>query len=513
MKGLDIDSYLATPRGKSFKKNTVNNFKSAVRILVKYYSEKNINDLSMVTPESLNGFRNFVKDHFKRCLCVLSPLKYLFIWLYEEGLYPYDVKVCFSIRPGIILNEKLVIYQKAMQKAGYTESTAMNKLRALNSFQVFLNDRKINDFSNPADDFALSLTAYMKDKYTKAFARKILYELQVLFRFLFIKKLIYRNPFEKVKRFGVNDYPGEFKDYAEKYLRMKEQEASGNSIRGIKNSLNLFFKYATSNQIKSFNDINKESLKGFVGYLLDLKTKDGKLIYKTVSVNRLLTYITVFLKFLSDEGKIYYGLASSLNKLKGVRSIHRNILTRKELTLLFKVPAGNLYGFMLKTLFICQYSTGLRINELLGLKLQDINFEAKTLLIFESKTNKERFVHIGEIGLRYLDLYLKHAREKINCNAVNMDRVFVSNHEGMGLREGMANKYLKRFCKEAGINKEISTHCFRHSYGTHLLENGAEIKHVSDLLGHEKLTTTEGYTRLSPNILKEVIRKYHPREV
>ena len=86
------------------------------------------------------------------------------------------------------------------------------------------------------------------------------------------------------------------------------------------------------------------------------------------------------------------------------------------------------------------------------------------------------------------------------------------NYEGKPLRETTVNKYLKEFCKKAGIKKKISSHCFRHSYGSHLLENGADIKIISDLLGHSKLSTTERYTRMSPENLREVIENHHPRE-
>jgi len=304
----------------------------------------------------------------------------------------------------------------------------------------------------------------------------------------------------------------EFNSYYESYLITKTaNNTCGNSMRGIKNSLRLLFNYLAENNITVFREIRKEDLKNFISSLMDLRNKDASPYYRVSSINRNLDNLRMFFTWLELKG-VCFGMSRVLHNLKSVRSIHRNILTRKEISNLFNHEAQSLYEFMLKTFYVCQYATGLRVNELLGLKINDIDYENKTILIYESKTRKERHAHIAEVALKYLEVYLKHARDKINIRSNDMKNVFVSNVEALPLREGVVNRYLKIFSKKAGIKKTVSSHCFRHSFGTHLLENGAEIKHVSELLGHAKLETTEAYTRLSPDRLMDIIKKYHPRE-
>jgi site-specific recombinase XerD len=253
-------------------------------------------------------------------------------------------------------------------------------------------------------------------------------------------------------------------------------------------------------------------LKAYQKYLIDLKHGDGLAVYRAESINANNRILRSFFIYLSDKG-LCMGVLSGITNLKYSESLSRNILTRKEISKLFHTEVCNVVGFMIKTIFVCLYATGLRISELLGLKIKDIDFDNNVLLIYESKERKERYVHIAEVGINYLKIYLSMVRDKIGYDFKSSDKVFISIYEGKPLRETTINAYLKKCCKSLDIKKNISTHCFRHSYGTHLLENGAEIKHISELLGHKKIETTERYTRLNPQNLREVINTCHPREV
>jgi integrase/recombinase XerD len=296
-----------------------------------------------------------------------------------------------------------------------------------------------------------------------------------------------------------------------RYLKEKEHEGfSLSTLRGIASTMKLFFNGLDSS-IEKMTDIKRDDLKSFVRYLVELEKKDGRRKYKTESINQIIGRLRGFFVRL-DEKNILKGVAGSLHHLKHTESVSRNILTRKEVSKLFQVEARNLYEFMMKTIFVLLYSTGLRISELLGLKLEDIDYEAGTLLVYEKKEKKERYVHTGDVGLNYLRLFINHARHHICYDAKVSNIVFLSNYRGKLLSSFAVNRHLKAFLKRAGIKKNISTHSFRHSYGSHLLENGAEIKHISELLGHKKLSTTERYTHLNPENLREVIRTFHPRE-
>jgi integrase/recombinase XerD len=132
--------------------------------------------------------------------------------------------------------------------------------------------------------------------------------------------------------------------------------------------------------------------------------------------------------------------------------------------------------------------------------------------VFETKTGKERTVPIGDVGMSYLKLYLEKVRPLVCKGFTDENTVFVSIYEGKTLCHETINRFLGEACGKAEIKKKITCHCFRHSFGTHLLENGAGIKTVSMLLGHTDLMSTEKYTRLNPESLRLTLLKYHPRE-
>jgi integrase/recombinase XerD len=303
-----------------------------------------------------------------------------------------------------------------------------------------------------------------------------------------------------------------FNNLLNSYTKEKEHEGSSKaSIVCIKSTLLILFSYLNNQGIEEVKEVRKENLKSFIKYLIEFEKKEGVKKYRTESINTMIGRIKRFFLWLDEKG-ILKGAVGGLHFLKHTESVSRNILTRKEITGLFNVEAKTMYEFMMKTIFVLLYASGLRINELLNLRINNINYEAKTFVIYEFKERKERHVHIGEVGINYLKIYLEKVRDKISLDAKENEKVFLSNYEGKSLSGFAVNKSLKEFCKRAGIKKRISSHSFRHSYGSHLLENGAEIKHISELLGHSKLSTTERYTNLSTENLREVINSFHPRE-
>ena len=272
--------------------------------------------------------------------------------------------------------------------------------------------------------------------------------------------------------------------------------------------------------LMKFPDIRGADVKEFIRFLMDLNDKEGKKLYSTSTVNIFLTIIRGFLRFMAKKG-VCMGLADTIRCVKREDYLSKNILNRKELVKLFSVKAENPAEFMMKSVFVILYGSGLRIGEVLALKFKDIDLEKKEACVFETKTNKERMVQLGEAACEYLRLYIDCVREHFNDEVGTKihkddDYIFVSLvksfHHAEKICSETVNQYLKIFCRRAGIKKLITCHCFRHSFGTHLLENGAGIKEVSELLGHEDLGTTERYTRLNPEHLRQTLLKYHPRE-
>jgi len=167
------------------------------------------------------------------------------------------------------------------------------------------------------------------------------------------------------------------------------------------------------------------------------------------------------------------------------------------------------FGQRNKTIIEVLYGTGIRVSELTDLKLSNIFF-IENLLKVSGKGNKERFVPLGKIASIEIKKYLND-RDKLKIDSKFSDILFL-NRYGRQLTRSMIFKVINDSCKNAKIHKKISPHTLRHSYATHLLKNGADLRTIQLILGHESITTTEIYTHLDIYHLEEVLKKYHPRE-
>ena len=169
-------------------------------------------------------------------------------------------------------------------------------------------------------------------------------------------------------------------------------------------------------------------------------------------------------------------------------------------------PEGERNKAMLETL----YSSGLRVSELIGLKKSNLHPEIGLLRI-TGKGNKERLVPIGSVALKQISIYESAIRTHINIKPGNEDILFL-NRRGAKLSREMVFMIIKDLAIAAGIKKNISPHTFRHSFATHLVEGGADLRAVQEMLGHESITTTEIYTHLDREYLRSAIMQFHPRK-
>lgn len=168
-------------------------------------------------------------------------------------------------------------------------------------------------------------------------------------------------------------------------------------------------------------------------------------------------------------------------------------------------PEGERNRAMLETLYSC----GLRVSELITLKLSDMFFDEGFLKV-TGKGNKQRFVPIGEFTQKYINLYCSTIRNKIVIKKGHEDTLFL-NRRGSGLTRAMVFTIIRDLAAKTGLQKTISPHTFRHSFATHLLENGADLRSIQLMLGHESITTTEIYMHLDRKFLNQVLNTYHPR--
>jgi integrase/recombinase XerD len=163
-----------------------------------------------------------------------------------------------------------------------------------------------------------------------------------------------------------------------------------------------------------------------------------------------------------------------------------------------------------RTILETLYSCGLRVSELTNLKISDLYFDEGFIKV-TGKGNKQRFVPIGTSTQKIINTYIKEVRSMIDVQQEYKDSLFL-NHRGSQLTRAMIFTIIKRLAKKINLNKTISPHTFRHSFATHLLENGADLRAIQLMLGHESITTTEIYMHVDRSHLKDVLNKFHPRK-
>ncbi|AYN67135.1 site-specific tyrosine recombinase XerD [Euzebyella marina] len=169
-------------------------------------------------------------------------------------------------------------------------------------------------------------------------------------------------------------------------------------------------------------------------------------------------------------------------------------------------PEGERNRAMLETLYGC----GLRVSELVGLSISDLFFDEGFIKV-TGKGDKQRFVPISDYNIKYIDIYRNEVRVHQNAQKGHEDILFL-NRRGKQLTRAMIFTIIKRLAEKNGLKKSISPHTFRHSFATHLLKNGADLRAIQQMLGHESITTTEVYVHVDRSHLTEVVNKYHPRK-
>jgi integrase/recombinase XerD len=231
--------------------------------------------------------------------------------------------------------------------------------------------------------------------------------------------------------------------------------------------------------------------------------------FQATSQARIISGVRAFYKFLVMEDSLLESPADFLEPPKTGRKLPV-VLSEQEIDAIIgaidrSTGEGERNVAMLETL----YSSGLRVSELVGLKLTQIHPQEGFLQVI-GKGNKERLVPVGARALKHIRLYVDQVRVHVNIQAAHRDVVFLSKRGGALSRQSVF-LLIKAMALKAGVRKNISPHTFRHSFATHLVEAGADLRAVQEMLGHESITTTEIYTHLDRNYLADTLLKYHPR--
>ncbi len=294
--------------------------------------------------------------------------------------------------------------------------------------------------------------------------------------------------------------------FIEEYLTILkfEKNLSENTIISYRNDLSKFIGFASKQKkISDVNDISSETLSEYFNVLRKKGTASS-------SVSRNLSSIKGFFKFLERNNYIKKNPTEKLLPLRSERKLPE-VLSVEEVENILKQPqTTSKLGIRDKAILELLYSSGLRVSELINLKISDIFFDEEVLRIF-GKGSKERIVPFGTSAKKSLNDYLLNARPFLEKRNKSANYVFLNSRGGKLSRMAiwqMVNKY----SKAAGIEKEVHPHTFRHSFATHMIEGGADLRAVQEMLGHADISTTQIYTHIDRDFVKQEYKEHHPLE-
>ena len=291
----------------------------------------------------------------------------------------------------------------------------------------------------------------------------------------------------------------EFKNY----LKL-ERSLSNNSIDAYLLDIRKLTSFISENYGTSLSieNINVSIIESFIKYLFKSESS-------TYSQARIVSGLKSFFNYLLLEEKIDINPMELIDAPKLVRKLPETLSIQEIEIIINAVDLDSKEGMRNKAILETLYSCGLRVSELVNLKVQNLFLDIGFIKVL-GKGMKERLVPIGTKAAECISIYMKEYRTNLNISEGFEGYLFI-NRRGKNLTRNMIFIIVKDLVKKAGLNKNISPHTFRHSFATHLIEGGADLRAVQEMLGHESITTTEIYTHLNKNYLKEVVNKFHPR--
>jgi integrase/recombinase XerD len=283
------------------------------------------------------------------------------------------------------------------------------------------------------------------------------------------------------------------------YLQI-ERGLSENTLQSYARDLRTYTRYLQENEVQEWAQVTRAKLTAYLRWLHD----DGK---SAATIARTLSSIRLFHQFLLREYGLKEDPSIHIDTPKKERKLPK-ILSSDEVDKLLTCPGTDTLTIRNRAMLETLYATGLRVSELLALELDDLHLEMGFVRCF-GKGSKERIVPLGDMAKARLEEYLNRSR-KVLLKSKASDILFVNHHGNPLSRQGFW-KVLKQIARDAGIQKEITPHTLRHSFATHLLENGADLRAVQEMLGHADISTTQIYTHVTKTRLKDIYKTHHPR--
>lgn len=278
------------------------------------------------------------------------------------------------------------------------------------------------------------------------------------------------------------------------------KKSSKNTILSYQRDLRKFFAYLQEARIWDITKVNQTNLNSYMLYM-------EKENFAASTVSRNIATLKSYFMYLFKQGIISQDPADQLKAPK-IEKKMPGILTVEEVNLLLSQPSGNSNKELRdKAMLELLYATGIRVSELISLTMEDINLTSGYIRVREG--SRERVIPFGHAARLALKNYLDHARE--GMIAAEDEPVLFTNCSGQPMSRQGFWKVLKQYAKRAGIETDITPHTLRHSFAAHLVENGADLHSVQEMLGHSDVSTTQIYAKFNNNRIKEVYSKAHPR--
>ena len=277
-----------------------------------------------------------------------------------------------------------------------------------------------------------------------------------------------------------------------------EKGLSDRTKESYLNDLKIYNEFLNNKGITTIDNISSENIKDFL--------KDRSSNEKTTTLAHNLTVIKNFHTYLLREKLTKTNVSEFIERPKLKKALPKT-LSIEDIDILLDIHLDTIFDYRNKAMLELMYGTGLRVSEIVNLTVTDIDL-TNCIIRIMGKGNKEREVPLGEYCIYYLNLYLDKRKEMLKKTTCN--KLFLNNH-GKGMTRQGFFKNLKAILKEKGLKEDISPHTLRHSFATHLINRGADLRSIQEMLGHSDISTTKIYTKVSDDKIKEDYKKFHPR--
>jgi integrase/recombinase XerD len=288
-----------------------------------------------------------------------------------------------------------------------------------------------------------------------------------------------------------------------KFFLQLEKSLSENSVEAYIRDVQMLASFLNHEHPElALKDISQRDLRQFIENIHSIGMS-------VASQARIISGIRSFFKYLLLEDEITHNPAELLESPKALRKLPDTLSIEELEKLLLQIDLSTPEGTRNRAILETMYSCGLRVSEVIQLKMSNIYPDVGFIRVI-GKGNKERLVPIGQIALKYILMYQTHIRCHL-LPAKNCEDILFLNKRGGQLSRVMIFYIIKDLCSKTGIQKNIHPHTLRHSFATHLVEGGADLRAVQEMLGHESITTTEIYTHLDRDFLRDTLDRFHPR--